>query len=314
MLKVREFSSLAASLMRLAMGIIRDVGGQLDKMIETKGHLDFATEADFRIQGLISAGLSRQWPGLAIIGEEKETKLWEVDVPKLQETSTGLFAGPEFMARNGLGEELPVAELCVWVDPLDGTLDFVKGTLDGVTVLVGAARGGVPELALIGKPFSREGEGYAFTPRVTMARRGHPFFYTWDQSTLLEQPVQVYPFERLRVGVSSHRENEAVDKLISALGAERVSSGGFGRKTLQVLGGEIEAFLYLNGKTSRWDSICMEVVADIIGGAVLDTHLQKYQYGPEQGANPRNERGVLVARSREVLARLEGAGALLRTE
>lgn len=33
--------------------------------------------------------------------------------------------------------EYAIDKLCVWVDPLDGTLDFVKNDLDNVTTLIG---------------------------------------------------------------------------------------------------------------------------------------------------------------------------------
>jgi len=34
-------------------------------------------------------------------------------------------------------ETFKVSDAVVWIDPLDGTSDFVKGTLDAVTVLIG---------------------------------------------------------------------------------------------------------------------------------------------------------------------------------
>ncbi len=45
-------------------------------------------------------------------------------------------------------------DVIVWVDPLDGTLSYVKGELDAVTTLIGLSVGSVPVLGIIGYPFS----------------------------------------------------------------------------------------------------------------------------------------------------------------
>ena len=41
----------------------------------------------------------------------------------------------------------------VWVDPLDGTKDFVNGNLSAVTVLIGLAIDGAPKAGVIYYPF-----------------------------------------------------------------------------------------------------------------------------------------------------------------
>jgi fructose-1,6-bisphosphatase/inositol monophosphatase family enzyme len=44
----------------------------------------------------------------------------------------------------------------VWVDPLDGTSDFVAGNLTAVTVLIGVSIKGVSRIGIIHNPFSDE--------------------------------------------------------------------------------------------------------------------------------------------------------------
>jgi len=41
----------------------------------------------------------------------------------------------------------------VWIDPLDGTSDFVKGNLSAVTVLIGLVIDGIPKIGVIHHPF-----------------------------------------------------------------------------------------------------------------------------------------------------------------
>ena len=50
----------------------------------------------------------------------------------------------------------------VWIDPLDGTSDFVKGNLSAVTVLIGLAIDGVPKIGIVHNPFvnnTNDGKG-----------------------------------------------------------------------------------------------------------------------------------------------------------
>ena len=44
----------------------------------------------------------------------------------------------------------------VWIDPLDGTSDFVKGNLPAVTVLIGLAIKGYSRAGIVHNPFSEE--------------------------------------------------------------------------------------------------------------------------------------------------------------
>ena len=43
-----------------------------------------------------------------------------------------------------LDNMVPIGELCVWVDPLDGTREFTSGNYEFVSTLVGISRGGRP--------------------------------------------------------------------------------------------------------------------------------------------------------------------------
>lgn len=51
----------------------------------------------------------------------------------------------------------------VWVDPLDGTSDFVKGNLPAVTVLIGLSIGGKSRAGIVHNPFSFEDQSQSLT-------------------------------------------------------------------------------------------------------------------------------------------------------
>ena len=50
-------------------------------------------------------------------------------------------------------EEFSTKNATVWVDPLDGTTEFVNGNLSGVTVLIGLAIDGVPKIGVVHNPY-----------------------------------------------------------------------------------------------------------------------------------------------------------------
>ena len=88
---------------------------------------------------------------------EEFVKDWEILLP--QELEVGPRREKELRDANGekLGKHAACAEsdVTVWVDPLDGTREFVEGPefWHGVTVLIGIAVRGVPVAGVIHQPF-----------------------------------------------------------------------------------------------------------------------------------------------------------------
>ena len=53
-------------------------------------------------------------------------------------------------------ETFNTKDACVWIDPLDGTSDFVKGNLPAVTVLIGLSIKDKSRIGIVHNPFSEE--------------------------------------------------------------------------------------------------------------------------------------------------------------
>jgi len=51
-------------------------------------------------------------------------------------------------------ETFNTKDACVWIDPLDGTNDFVKGNLPAVTVLIGLSIKDKSRIGIVHNPFS----------------------------------------------------------------------------------------------------------------------------------------------------------------
>ena len=57
-------------------------------------------------------------------------------------------------------DNIPCERATIWIDPLDGTNEFVQGHLSSVTVLIGLTVDGVPKAGVVHHPFrSDEDDG-----------------------------------------------------------------------------------------------------------------------------------------------------------
>jgi len=99
--------------------IIRDILKRSELNIVKKGANDWQTEADRSAQRCIIASLNHQFPNITIIGEE-ESLSYLGEIPSewiVTETDQDVLQLklPTYL------ENVNLKDICVWVDPLDGT-------------------------------------------------------------------------------------------------------------------------------------------------------------------------------------------------
>lgn len=63
------------------------------------------------------------------------------------------FYGPDEVSI-GPFSSFNIKDAVVWIDPLDGTKEFVKGNLSAVTVLIGLSIKGYSRFGIVHSPFS----------------------------------------------------------------------------------------------------------------------------------------------------------------
>ncbi|HYX91722.1 MAG TPA: 3'(2'),5'-bisphosphate nucleotidase CysQ [Myxococcaceae bacterium] len=211
------------------------------------------TDADARANELIVAALHREFPGDAVIAEES--------------------AGPA--AAHG--------PRCWYVDPLDGTREFVDR--NGMfAVQIGLAIGGEPALGVVFAPAS----GKLYT-----ATAGGPCMLEHEGSRrrlhVAEAPERT---ENLRLVVSrSHRSNRT--ELIRArLGIHHVAQhGSVGIKCGLIAEGLADLYLHPSGRSYRWDTCGPEAVLRAAGGVLTDFAGARYRY---DGTELENRRGIVA--------------------
>lgn len=278
------------------------------------------TEADTAAQIAIVNALRATWPGLRIVGEEEEEEgeegeegdrdgglilrrdLCALDVDQLVDDST----------RSGIAEwKEPLEVLTVFVDPVDGTREFVEGRLDAVQCLVGVSCRGRAVAGAVGLPFA-EGAGAKHASSVVwgVAPPG--------ASSGIKGTSDGGPREgrgRLApettdgcVCVTGDSKNESLAAARAAVGAAAdVTVGGAGNKMLAVAEGRADVAVMHFG-TSLWDTCAPEAVLRAAGGKVTDLFGAPLVHSPDRaGESPLiNKLGVLATSSS--LASVDAAG------
>ena len=199
----------------------------------------------------------------------------------------GLEVGPARAAQ--LREKYPdephaacaESDVVVWVDPLDGTREFVEGPehWSGVTVLVGVSVGGIPVAGVIHQPFvgadgvatvrpedlepNEDGEVPTLAPgafgrgRTLWGAPGlgvfaHPAANPGGARGGAPRPANV---KALRVATTRSHQTPAVEGAVYNLApVEVIRTGGAGGKVALMLDGKVDAWVFPARGTKRWDT------------------------------------------------------------
>ena len=128
------------------------------------------TEADTNAQAAIVDALRATWPGLRIVGEEEEHDADGAGSANARSLRRDLCQGDTHDASEW---REPLDALFVFVDPVDGTREFVEGRLNAVQCLIGVACRGRAVAGAIGLPFPEGGLTKETTVVWGVARPGN---------------------------------------------------------------------------------------------------------------------------------------------
>lgn len=268
---------------------------------------DFKTLADVAIQEMIRHDVCKQFPELSgfIYGEESnkfENGLGEsvtVTVCPTEDDTAALLSkvldGDQTAAsllsksihqdlclRDERAENLQLPlkpeDLAIWIDPIDGTSQYIKGTeedesedgfcasgLPCALVLIGVylRATGEPVMGVINQPFTRKDSTGKWTGR-----------YLWGVSYGDINICSFTPRRRpdgnaLSVVLSSSEKPEVKEALSVHKGRMTYASGA-GYKILCVIQGLVDVYVLSEGSTYKWDSCAPHAVLRALGGGVAD--------------------------------------------
>ena len=305
-ISVNELMSLSVQLISESIKIIFDVQTSKNLQQSWKGKDDPLTIADIKSQTMILQGLSYHFPQLKVVAEEDVVfpEALNIDYSKQQKKLFPNEVFPEEL-------QLNIEELTAFVDPLDGTLAYVNGDLNFVTVLLGIAYNKRPIIGVIGQIWGLNHEnkitydpkiyfGYYLTHKVYYIRPSDlntkNGIIPWE----IQKPLEKDLSKEFIVIYSKNKMNDALEKNIQKLNPTKtLKVGATGYKFLVVIKGFADCYFYEvedNG-TKRWDTCAGEALLRCFDGITTGKDGNQYDYTFE--IDPRNLKGVVAMRNHQ---------------
>lgn len=242
----------AARIARRAGAIVMEIYAT-DFNVSYKGRSDPVTKADTRANAYIVSELRKLFPDDGIVAEETADK------------SDALLQGR-----------------CWYVDPLDGTKEFVHRNGE-FSVMLGLAVDGVATAGVVYQPTTDKLYAGVVGAGAHLEERG--------TRRKLEVSEITDP-SKLRLVVSRSHRNRAVGQVVRELGiTQETAVGSVGLKAGLIAERKADLYVHISDRSSAWDACGPEAVLKAAGGRFTDLAGNAYRYG---GTDLRNRSGILA--------------------
>jgi len=225
--------------------------------VDYKGPRDPITEADRRSNELICQRLAQLYPYVPVVAEESPEGAWQ---------------------------HYRASESVFFVDPLDGTREFVART-DAFVVMIGLLEGERPTHGVLHAPVS----GKSWVGQTS----GGAWEVAADGSI---RELRLTPAESLTtatVASSRSHPDSLLERAISHLGPREVKPiYSAGLKAAAVASGEADIYLAPESAGFRWDSCAPEAIVTAVGGRYTDAAGRLLDY---RAAKLENDGGIVAA-------------------
>ncbi|XP_008050787.1 inositol polyphosphate 1-phosphatase [Carlito syrichta] len=299
--------------------------------------VDFKTLADVLVQEVIKQNMEDKFPGLGknIFGEESNdftNDLGEKITLRLCSTEdetaellskvlNGNKPASEALARvvhedvtftdptlDVLEINIPQDILGIWVDPIDSTYQYIKGSADVksnqgifpcglqcVTILIGVydIQTGVPLMGVINQPFASHDlntlrwKGQCYWGLSYMETNIHSLQLATSQRHCSDTPAkstsaEADPSPQLSAVISTS-EKEPIKAALSRVCGDRLfGAAGAGYKSLCVVQGLADIYIFSEDTTFKWDSCAAHAILKAMGGGMVDLK-ESLERDPETG-------------------------------
>jgi 3'(2'), 5'-bisphosphate nucleotidase len=171
----------------------------------------------------------------------------------------------------------------VWyVDPIDGTRDFIRGD-DGFAVMIGLCLDGVPVVGVVHQP-TRARTYYA------IAGGAAQLVEAGGEPRALSVSLTSDPAECRLAASASHRSDD-IDRVKSTLGIrDELNVGSVGLKLCLIAAGSRDLYVNPAAKTKAWDTCAPQVILDAAGGKLTDLYGVAIDY---RGEDLRHHHGLV---------------------
>ena len=246
----------AVKLAREAGAILREIYAT-DFAVRDKAANDPVTEADTRVNAFLVGRLHEAFPADAIVAEE---------------------SAPDANADAAKKE----GARCWYVDPLDGTKEFIAKNGE-FSVMIGLAVDGEARL------------GVVYQPTIDKLYRGvvgDGAFYEIADKTFQLKVSDTADTDKLRLVVSRSHRPEGTDELKTALGlSDETPCGSVGLKVGLIAERKADLYVHFSDKTHAWDACAPDAILRAAGGTFVDLAGKSIAY---TGASVQNRHGLLA--------------------
>lgn len=172
---------------------------------------------------------------------------------------------------------------CWYVDPLDGTREFVNRNGE-FAVHVGLAVDGAAKVGVVYRPVGE---------RLYAGVVGGRCLLEADGAVNELRVSSVTRADEVRLLVSRSHRSRATDQIRAELGiASFVPSGSVGLKCGLLAESKGDLYIHTSPKSYRWDACAPEAIVRAAGGVFTDLAGQAYNY---DGSELQNHRGLLAS-------------------
>jgi 3'(2'), 5'-bisphosphate nucleotidase len=171
---------------------------------------------------------------------------------------------------------------CWFVDPLDGTKEFIAKNGE-FSVMIGLAIDGVSALGVVYQPSLDKLYRGVVGERAELEERG--------VARALSVSDEADP-SRLKLVVSRSHRPASIEQIMQRLGAhEEMPSGSVGIKVGLIAERAADLYVHISDKSSLWDACAPEAILYAAGGRFVHVDGSAIQYAT---ADMKNRRGILA--------------------
>lgn len=302
--------------------------------------VDFKTLADVLVQEVIKQNMENKFPGLGekVFGEESNEftndlgekiilrlcSKEEETVELLSKVLNGNMLASEALAKvvhqdvtltdptlDSIEINIPQDTLGIWVDPIDSTYQYIKGSADiksnqgifpsglqCVTILIGVydVKTGIPLMGVINQPFlskdldTQRWKGQHYWGLSYMGTNIHSLQHeaisgTQSHAAGKSSSEAKEPASRFSAVISTSEKEPIRSALSRICGDSIFRAAGAGYKSLCVVQGLVDIYIFSEDTTFKWDSCAAHAILRAMGGGMVDLK-ECLQRNPEPDLDP----------------------------
>lgn len=181
-----------------------------------------------------------------------------------------MFPNDSIISEESLDSRIANQDRTWFIDPLDGTKDFLKGR-DCFSINIGLLEKGQPIFGCVHIPARRQ---------LFFAERHHGAFENCGGKMKRIYVSEVQNIEDACL-ITRHPSSEIrpIEDLISNIPFKvKIPEGSIGTKLCLIASGQAEAHINTNFKASKWDTLAPSLILTEAGGIITDLDGQELDY------------------------------------